>query len=301
MMKTIMHITDTHAYAAGIAAAATASGLAADAYVHTGDIVRDCYDDDTGGALDTKFCPVIGNHDAITREGTQVRPYYDWTQQPTQEQLRAKFFPNPSKYGIELADGGTWWKKDLDEMLLLGLNFTARGEAFSAQSEWLRAVLDACLHEGKPVVVASHDGNDSVGLSFVQCPWTAAYWENTDYRDASFDELYPFIAASREMVQDFKTRGGTVLLWIYGHSHADGFSTTGGFPQIVLGSTIADQYNDVYRSSGGRTGACVVNRYEIDLEAKSLTVYRLGADVTYTGRWRRMLAYNYESGKVSFA
>lgn len=300
-MLTIMHMADSHAYSAGVAAAAVASGMDADAYVHTGDIVWDCFDDDTGGALDTKYCPVIGNHDSITRAGTQVRPLYDWTQQPTQQQLREKFFPNPSKYGIELAEGGTWWKKDMGEAVLIGLNFAARGEAFSSQRVWLRTVLDTCLSDGKPVVLASHDGNDSVGLDMVQCPWTSAFWENSDNKDATFDELYPSIASSREIVYDFKARGGTVLLWFYGHSHADGFSTTGGFPQIVLGSTIADPYNDVYRSPGGRTGACVVNRYEIDLEAKSLTVYRLGADTTYKGRWRRMLVYDYDSGKAEFA
>lgn len=308
----VLHYSDTHNMLyPTIAAHNLNTTLAPDMFVNTGDCVNDKYGDSISNNSPWNYYYVIGNHDAITSAGA-VPPYYDWTKQPTQEQ-EYNMYMAPLTVDVDIAENTTWWSKYFanHNIMAIGINCTALGDALTAQSTWLDDILTDCLAGNMKVLFFSHMP-PSIAIQSGQ--WTnPTYYapHNNHFDTAGFEAYYPFIQSSYTKLCNFADSGGKVLGFICGHEHADGISiggTTAKFPIISVASTvfipdngslIKDKYSDLYRDYNNTNSIkCpVTNLYEIDDD--SLVCYRYGAEWAHNGSRRYVFTYDYKSDSYS--
>lgn len=298
----IVQVTDTHADSVG-----TASALAAlrsiqdiDLVVHTGDISRDTFSDSIEYADILKpFAVCVGNHDMLLDKGA-ISTGYRWDMQPTQEEAYWKYFRDNSS-GITIEPGTTYWYKDLKDCRVIGIDYTARNDAYYNEWYWLEKLLVECLSNNVPVFLCSHQICEYAILQET-CDFTNDMyfydWEIYAH-DVGFS-VYPFMNKSYELVTEYAERGLKVICWIFGHEHADGAFISGNkknrFPMICCGSSLHDQYNDVYRShTSNYVSDAVINLYEWSTGTQSLCITRIGPTACSTGRLRNMIAFNYDT------
>lgn len=287
----VLHISDTHGYAAGTADALAIAAHMAVPVVHTGDIVPDYFQQDIGYMDMASVWPVIGNHDAINESGADPSGYH-WHDKPTQADLRAKYFdPYPGR-GLVFPDAdATWWHRDAAGCRIVGLDVTALEGDLTSQIAWLRNVLT-----DMPTLVLTHIGPRN--LRFSADGFTATgYWDDPALYDPDTAGTYPGIAQLSEVVFAHAELTGTPTAMLCGHEHADGAVVHRGVPVITVGSIIQDRYNNVYRSTGNDTSRVVANLVTFD--ASGLTVQRLGADSRTTGSRAKMWAYSYDEKRVT--
>ena len=298
----IAQVTDTHADTTG-----TASALAAirsirdvDLVVHTGDISQDTFSDSISYADMLKpFAICIGNHDMLLSKGA-ISTGYRWDLQPTQEEAYQKYFRDNST-GITIEHGTTYWYKDLKDCRVIGIDYTARNDAYYNEWYWLERLLTECLSGNVPVFLCSHQICEYAVLQET-CDFTydTYFYDWTMYaHDVGFS-VYPFMNKSYELVTEYAERGLKVICWIFGHEHADGAFISGNkknrFPMVCCGSSVHDQYNDVYRShTSNYVTDAVINLYEWSTGTQSLCITRIGPTACSTGRLRNMIAFNYDT------
>ena len=304
----ILHWSDSHNSAAPAGAAHDMNTLLQpDMFICTGDIVNNKYGDSIANNAPYDFWLVLGNHECITTEGTNVNPY-DWSKQPTQSQKITAYFQPIIDAGLidlqldTVAPDATWWHKRFDSLKIdvVGIDCTLRSGtiAFNNHSSWFHSVLDNDREDGYGVIVVSHMPPSNVPL--IDCDWTCQdfFRSFNGYPDtAGFEVFYAGVRATYNEMVNQANLGCNILAFICGHEHADGIMNAGTdtkFPMITIGSTIIDSYNDIYRNANLSNSLCpVTNLYEFDDEAKSLVCWRYGAEYAHTGARRFMFAYNY--------
>lgn len=299
----VAQISDTHADTTG-----TASALAAirsirdvDLVVHTGDISHDTFSDSIEYADMLKpFVVCVGNHDMLLEKGA-ISTGYRWDLQPTQEEAYQKYFRDNST-GITIEHGTTYWYKDLKDCRVIGIDYTARNDAYYNEWYWLERLLTECLSGNVPVFLCSHQICEYAILQET-CDFTndTYFYDWTMYAHDVGLSVYPFMNKSYELVTEYAERGLKVICWIFGHEHADGAFISGNkknrFPMVCCGSSLHDQYNDVYRShTSNYVTDAVINLYEWSTGTQSLCITRVGPTACSTGRLRNMIAFNYDTG-----
>lgn len=287
----VMHISDSHGYAAGTADALALAAHMGVPVVHTGDIVPDYFQQDIGYMDMARVWPVIGNHDAINASGTDPSGYH-WHDKPTQAELRAKYFdPYQSRALVFPSANATWWHRDVAGCRIVGLDVTALGADLAEEITWLRNILT-----DMPALVLTHICPRN--LPFAADGFTAAgYWDDPTLYDANTGSIYPGIAQLSEVVFAHAELTGAPTAMLCGHEHADGAVVHRGVPIISVGSIIQDRYNNVYRSTGKDTSRVVANLVTFD--AYGLIVQRLGADGRTTGSRAKMWVYSYIDKRVT--
>ena len=298
----IAQVTDTHADTVGTASALSAirSIQDIDLVVHTGDISNNTFSDPIGYADILKpYALCVGNHDMLLREGA-VPTGYRWDMQPTQEEAYRKYFSDNSAV-VTIKPNTTYWYKDLPDCRVIGIDYTARDAVFNDELYWLEAQLKHCLESRTPVFICSHQIceyailQESCDFTYDNC-WSS--WKQHAH-EANLD-FYPFLNKSYELVSKYANDGLKVICWIFGHQHGDGTFISGNesnrFPMICCGSGVHDKWNDVYRSNTAdyHTDA-VVNLYEWYASTQSLCITRIGPKSCSTGRFRSMIAFNYDT------
>lgn len=298
-MVKILHISDSHGFALGMQdIVAFEKAYPVDMFVHTGDICQDYFEQDITYASPSNFALTLGNHDMILKQGIDLENGNHWEMQPTQQQAYDKFFKNYyAANGITIQPGKTWWYRDLGNVRVLGLNSCTIGSALTEQAAWLNSMLDECMREKKSVAVFSHyaDARDVV----YPCSFTCERYYSENGISGTNEATYGGVSMFFNTVQSYYTRGLKVLGWFCGHEHADAIVTSHGFPVVIIGSMIIDDYNDLYRAYTGHTVRTLANLYEIDEELGVLRIFRIGADCKYSGAGRRlMLSYDLNEERV---
>lgn len=287
----MLHISDTHGYAAGTSDAMALAASMGVPVIHTGDMVPDYYQQDISYLDMANILPVIGNHDAINESGTDPSGYH-WHDKPTQAELRAKYFdPYPSRGLIFPDASATWWHKDMGDCRVIGLDITALDNDLTSEVSWLERTLNTL-----PTLVLAHIGPRNLAYS-ADGFTNEAYWHDPSLYDANTGVIYPGIAKLSDVVYRHAELTGTPTAMLCGHEHADGAIVHRGVPIISVGSVIQDGYNNVYRSQGADTSRLVANL--ITFDAAGLTVQRLGADSRPTGSRAKMWAYSYIENRVT--
>ena len=287
----VLHISDTHGYAAGTNDAMALASRLKVPVVHTGDMVPD-YHQQSIGYLDMgKILPVIGNHDAINESGTDPSGY-NWHDKPSQAALRKKFFDQFPAQGLTFPDSNaTWWHKDMEGCRVIGLDITALGADLANEVKWLGSVLNTM-----PTLVLAHIAPRNLAYS-ADGFTNAAYFANASWYDADVSHIYPGVAQLSDAVFQHAELTSTPTAMLCGHEHADGAIVHRGVPVITVGSVIQDMYNNVYRSQEAVTSRLVANLVTFD--RTGLVVQRLGADSRPSGSRAKMWAYSYSDSRVT--
>lgn len=287
----VLHISDTHGYAAGTNDAMALASRLKVPVIHTGDMVPDYYQQSVGYLDMGKILPVIGNHDAINESGTYPS-VYNWHDKPSQAALREKFFDPYQNQGLTFPDSNaTWWHKDMEGCRVIGLDITALGADLANEVKWLGSVLNTM-----PTLVLAHIAPRNLAYS-ADGFTNAAYFSNASWYDPDVAQIYPGVAQLSDAVFQHAELTGTPTAMLCGHEHADGAIVHRGVPVITVGSVIQDTYNNVYRSQEAVTSRLVANLVTFD--ATGLVVQRLGADSRPTGSRAKMWAYSYAESRVT--
>lgn len=298
----IAQVTDTHADTVGTYSALSAirSLKDIDLVIHTGDISWNTYSDSIGYADVLKpYALCVGNHDMLLSKGA-IPTGYRWEMQPTQEEAYSKYFSDNSA-GVIIKPNTTYWYKDLPDCRAIGIDYTARDAVFYDEWYWLEDQLEYCLENRIPVFIGSHQICE-FAVPQESCDFTNDVYFNSWKQDAHNTGLsiYPFMNKSYELVSKYANDGLKVICWIFGHEHADGAfisdNEVNRFPMVCCGSGLHDIFNDVYRSNTAdyHTDA-VVNLYEWYDSTQSLCITRIGPKSCSTGRFRSMIAFNYDT------
>lgn len=298
----IAQVTDTHGDSIGTYSALSAirSMQNIDIVMHTGDISWNTFSDSISYADILKpYALCVGNHDMLLEKGA-ISTGYRWEWQPTQEEAYNKYFSDNSAE-VTIKPNTTYWYKDLADCRVLGLDYTARNNAYYNEWYWLEDNLKYCIENKIPVFIGSHQICEFAALQET-CDFTNITYFKNWKQDAHHTGLsiYPFMNKSYELVTKYANNGLKVICWIFGHEHADGAfisdNETNKFPMICCGSGLHDIFNDVYRSNTPeyKTDA-VVNLYEWSASTQSLCITRIGPESCSTGRLRSMIAFNYDT------
>lgn len=287
----VLHISDTHGYAAGTNDAMALASQIKVPVIHTGDMVPD-YHQQSIGYLDMgKILPVIGNHDAINESGTDPSGY-NWHDKPSQAALRKKFFDPFPAQGLTFPDSNaTWWHKDMEGCRVIGLDITALGTDLANEVKWLGSVLNTM-----PTLVLAHIAPHNLAYS-ADGFTNAEYFANASLYDPNVAQIYPGVTQLSDAVFRHAELTGTPTAMLCGHEHTDGAIVHRGVPVITVGSVSKDTYNNVYRSQEAVTSRLVANLVTFD--ATGLVVQRLGADSRPTGSRAKMWAYSYADSRVT--
>lgn len=288
-MFSVAHISDPHGQANLAAAQTLGKALDVDARVITGDISEHNYNDGIGVYNSNVFAPVVGNHDMCFSAT-------DWSNQPTQEQIYSRFFAGSRL--IDITQNTSWWSREFADkkVLVVGLNDAIySAETVNAEITWLNSKLAYAKANNLAVMIFHHGfAKDAEAIT---CNFTADYRLATfNAEKAAYHSWYPSIAKLYAAIKAFD---GKMLGLFGGHGHYDVFATLTmdngtRIPHIAIGSTIADEYNDVSRNlADGKCTSVVLNLYRYSENLNSLQVYRLGADGCADGTRRKMLVWDY--------
>ena len=280
-----------------------------DDILHTGDTLRDNWDDnlDEWDAIDgtENILNVIGNHDV--KSGATITP--------TLVQIYNRFIlPYVGNWGVvqpqnAAANGRCYWYKDYTDahIRLIGLDIMLEWETerFSqaertAQRTWLQSVLSDALTNDYAVMIAEH--YPSFYNPIEGCPF------NTPPRFEVGNHLYYFAT----QVQDFIDGGGEFVCWLAGHTHRDYVGTlytvdngvTTDYTQLIFGSdtakiSSASGWSDSLREFGKKSQDCA-NIVSVDRYSKTVTLYRIGSDLNRLGMTKRMMCWDYDNCKMLY-
>lgn len=300
-MFDLIQWSDTHQANAAINAAQavlkTVNGV--DAIVHCGDSAFRYFEDGIG-ALDLNgTLTVIGNHDAFTKNDDGSQNKY---KQPTQAQLYNRYMEPLVKQGAECRSGTTWWrmKYNANGVVIIGVNDTLNDDTLvEEQYADVKSWLDDAYANGLAVIMVRHSPTAYAAVQ--PCNWTAlrAINEEATYI-AEYRGWYP---KTDRVTSLFTSTQAKVLCVLHGHDHWDSFQTidkgAGKIPVIGIGSTYADGWNDVPRSTNASDKEMyVLNHFRYDPVMNTLAVFRLGSDESALGNERKMLVWSYDKSSL---
>lgn len=300
-MFDLIQWSDTHQANTSINAAQTvlrtANGV--DAIVHCGDSAFRYFEDGIGALDLSGTLTVIGNHDAFTKndDGSQNKH-----KQPTQAQLYNRYMEPLVRQGAECRNATTWWRKKYANkgVVIIGVNDTLNEDALvEEQYSDVKAWLDDAYANGLAVIMVRHSPTSYATVR--PCNWTALHAINEE--PTYISEYRGWYPNNERVVSLLIATHAKVLCLLHGHDHWDSFQTInkgdGMIPVIGIGSTYADGYNDVPRSTDAMVKETyVLNHLRYDPTRDTLSVFRLGSDETTLGNARKMLVWSYAKSEI---
>ena len=284
-MVRILHVTDTHATAGAFTAfnELQKSTPNLDAAVHTGDVCAAWYEDGLKGWNFSDMLIALGNHDTILKAGNNPDDN-DWAHKATQQQLYERYFAQWDN-GAVVNTNETWWTKDLNDVLLIGIDQTVTGDDAAKEEEWLNDVFKGCIRDNKTCIVCSHVSNEKASQP-MNGTWKAS--TITKHYGDLLENFYPFLTAPFDIAETHCKMGLKLAFWFTGHWHFDALWDFNTFPVISLNSTKTDKFGDLVRDTTPDGNMCV-NMYDYDEKQNTVTVYRFGAGNSFDGRCRKMM------------
>lgn len=301
-MVTILQWSDAHAKTNNVTATQNViTSATADAVVNCGDLVDQYFESGIANINLAKTLCVVGNHDAILQAGT-AGSKYQWNMQPTQTQLRNRYIdPLVKNFDVSSPDGSTWWKKLVNGNMLVGINDTLiEKNLVETQLNWFKSVLAECIANNYPVVVIKHAPSRYTQL--IDCNFTCK--KAFEKKSAEIEEYASSYPQCDACISELVTTAAKVLCVIHGHDHYDAFgyitkADTTKIPVIGINSTQVDSWGDLARSENLLDSATIVmNKIDYDSDVDALRVYRLGANGSALGCFRKMLVHSYKDNQV---
>lgn len=284
-MIQLLHISDTHAFAEGTRDAVALSRQLGIPLVHTGDMVQDYYGQDITYAYPGAMLFCIGNHDVWTK--TLPRQYTE------QSKLYATYYaPYASGRNCVQTAPDTWWYKDIENVRLISLDCLCDGSVMARQLTWLENVIAEC----EWCVVLSHMPPRS--LQPHACCLTCSAYYSTTFVSPENQGQMPYTPGLKQLYDALLPHKDKILVELCGHEHSDCIGMAPDWPVSVIGSTIIDSYNNVYRSPDTVQNRCVANLVRI-APGDFYAIYRLGAIGRTTGERGRMVVYDYKTKRFS--
>lgn len=280
-MIQLMHISDTHGFAEGTRDAVALSQRLGIPLVHTGDMVQDHYGQDIMYAYPGTMLFCIGNHDVWTE--SFPRQYTE------QAKLYATYYaPYASGRDCVQTAPNTWWYKDIAGVRLISIDCMCDGSDMARQLAWLENVIAGC----EWCVVLSHMAPRSL-QPHACCLTCSEYYSTTFVSPAEQDQMQ-YTPGLKQLYDALLPHKGKILIELCGHEHADCLGMAPDWPVSVIGSTLIDSYNNVYRSTDTVQNRCVANLVRI-APGDFCAIYRLGAIGRTNGERGRMVVYNYKT------
>lgn len=284
-MIQLLHISDTHAFAEGTRDAVALSQRLGIPLVHTGDMVQDYYGQDIAYAYPGTMLFCIGNHDVWTK--TLPRQYTE------QSKLYATYYaPYASGRNCVQTAPDTWWYKDIEDVRLISLDCLCDGSVMARQLTWLENAIAECDW----CVVLSHMAPRS--LQPHACCLTCSAYYSTTFVSPEEQGQMQYTPGLKQLYDALLPHKDKILIELCGHEHADCFGMAPDWPVSVIGSTIIDSYNNVYRSTNTVQNRCVANLVRI-YPSDFCAIYRLGAIGRTNGERGRMVVYDYKTNRFS--
>lgn len=280
-MIQLMHISDTHGFAEGTRDAVALSQRLGIPLVHTGDMVLDHYGQDITYAYPGTMLFCIGNHDVWTE--SLPHQYVD------QSKLYATYYaPYASGRDCVQTAPDTWWCKDIEGVRLISLDCLCDGSVMTRQLTWLENVIAGC----EWCIVLSHMAPRSL-QPHACCLTCSAYYSTTFVSPDEQDQMQ-YTPGLKQLYDALLPHKGKILIELCGHEHADCLGMAPDWPVSVIGSTLIDSYNNVYRSTDTVQNRCVANLVRI-APGDFCAIYRLGAIGRTNGERGRMVVYDYKT------
>lgn len=284
-MIQLLHISDTHAFAEGTRDAVALSQRLGIPLVHTGDMVQNYYGQDITYAYPGTMLFCIGNHDAWTK--TLPRQYTE------QSKLYATYYaPYASGRNCAQTAPDTWWYKDIEGVRLISLDCICDGGVMARQLTWLENVIAEC----EWCVVLSHMAPRS--LQPHACCLTCTEYYSTTFVSPEEQDQMQYTPGLKQLYDALLPHKDKILIELCGHEHSDCIGMAPDWLVSVIGSTIIDGYNNVYRSTGTVQNRCVANLVRI-APGDFCAIYRLGAIGRTNGERGRMVVYDYKTKRFS--
>lgn len=300
-MFDLIQWSDTHQANTSINAAQTVlrTSNSIDAIVHCGDSAFRYFEDGIGALDLSGTLTVIGNHDAFTKNDDGSQNKY---KQPTQAQLYNRYMEPLVRQGVECRSATTWWRKKYADkgVVIIGVNDTLNEDALvEEQYADVKAWLDDAYANDLAVIMVRH--SPTAYATVRPCNWTALHAINEESTYVS--EYHGWYPKTDRVTSLLVATRAKVLCLLHGHDHWDSFQTIdkgdGMIPVIGIGSTYADGWNDVPRSTDARVKETyVLNHLRYDPTLNTLSVFRLGSDESTLGNARKMLVWSYGHNSI---
>lgn len=284
-MIQLMHISDTHGFAEGTRDAVALSQRLGIPLVHTGDMVQDHYGQDIAYAYPGTMLFCIGNHDVWT----QTLPHH-YTEQA--KLYDTYYAPYASGRDCMQIAPDTWWYKDIEGVRLISLDCLCDGSVMARQLTWLENVIAGC----EWCIVLSHMAPRS--LQPHACCLTCSAYYSTTFSSPDEQDQMQYTPGLKQLYDALLPHKGKILIELCGHEHADCLGMAPDWPVSVIGSTLIDSYNNVYRSTDTVQNRCVANLVRI-APGDFCAIYRLGAIGRTNGERGRMVVYDYKTKRFS--
>ena len=260
--------------------------------LNTGDTVENVISDgiswynDIIAEMNVPVLNVVGNHDAYITNGVYendktvvyneiIDPFVsDWNVvQPTGAKT----------------NGYNYYYKELSANIRLIVLDSAYWD--STQKTWFDTLLADSLTNDKHVLVACHYPFNSDICTMVESNWNTGWLS----RDSSIMNV-----EAMQSVQSFISNGGIFIAWLQGHVHGDEIVTLDSGKQLAIcTNSFSNRGTKVYKTSND--GNYNYNSYTIvaiDTEKTLFKMYRIGADISVTGRKHNGFVWDYTNKEV---
>lgn len=227
----------------------------------------------------------VGNHDAYSTNGVLEN---DKT--VVYNEIISSFV---SGWGViqpenASANGYCYYYKDIGSVRLIVLDSMYWD---SVQKVWFESVLADSATNNKHVVVACHSPFSANLCTMVDTAWNTGFLS----RDSTI-----MSAEALTCVQNFKSSGGVFVAWLQGHVHGDEVVTLESGSQLAIcNNSFSNRGTKVYKTSNEANynyNSC--NVVAIDASNNLLKLYRVGANITVTGKKHNGFVWDYASNTL---
>lgn len=259
--------------------------------LNTGDTVANvigdgiAWYDNIVGSMSVPVLNTVGNHDAYTTNGV-----YATDKTVVYNEIIAPFV---SGWGVTQPDGASangycYYYKDIGTVRLIVLD---SGYWDSAQKDWFESILADSVTNNKHVVVACHAPFSANLCAMVDTAWNTSFLS----RDSTIMNTEALAC-----VKNFKASGGIFVAWLQGHVHGDEVVTLENGSQLAIcNNSFSNRGAKVYKTSDASNynyNSC--NVVSIDTTNNLLKLYRIGANISVTGRKHNGLVWNYSTNTL---
>ena len=161
----------------------------------------------------------------------------------------------------------------------------------ATQKAWFDSILSDSITNSKQIIVAVHAPFASSYCTMVDSVWNTG-WLSRDSTVTNIEAM--------ESVQSFINNGGVFIAWLQGHVHGDEIVTLDNGRQLAIcNNSFSNRGTKVPKISD--TNAYNYNSYTVvavDASLHYLKLYRIGANVSVSGRKHNGFVWDYDNRTV---
>ena len=229
---------------------------------------------------------MVGNHDAYVTNGVLADDKKD-----VYDEIISPFVSGWSVVAPEDAaeNGYSYYYKELSADIRLIVLDCMYWDA--TQKTWLDSILTDSLTNEKHVIIGVHAPFASSYCTMVETKWNTG-WLSRDSTVTNVEAM--------ESVQSFINDGGIFIAWLQGHVHGDEIVTVDSGRQLAIcNNSFSNRGTKVPKINDAN--AYNYNSYTIvaiDANLHYLKLYRIGADISVSGRKHNGFVWDYENRTV---